>query len=164
MCTIQRALSVHLQTDELGQRSHCVADQQLFPGSRAPSCLLATFMLVPGPYHAWCVMETDPPLHVVSSLWRLNPRFFSPGCVGNSFLLHSPEFFPRRQLRDLEGGVWWGERCDTKQTHKCLRLWLMPSHQQKLQWLRLLRYVLLLLPLSERREEVIKFFFPLVCV
>lgn len=65
-CTIQRALSMHLQTDVSGQRSHCVADQQLFPGSLAHSCLWATFMLVPGPYHAWCVMETDPPLHVVS--------------------------------------------------------------------------------------------------
>lgn len=37
-------------------------------------------------------------------------------------------------------------------SHRCLRLWLMPpSHQQKLQWLKLLRYVPLLLPPCKTR-------------
>lgn len=53
-------LTGSLSTDLFGKIWPCVADQQLFHGSLAPSCLRATFMLVPGPCHVWCVIYTDP--------------------------------------------------------------------------------------------------------
>lgn len=54
----------------------CLAGQQLFPGSLAPSCLWATSTLVPGPCPTWWVFCPRPPPHAVSSPSRKSWRRF----------------------------------------------------------------------------------------